>query len=102
MKVYNTSVHEGMEYTSHELVFERSARVTTNSTLPDDKSNELYSEYTLFKRLFAIQASSRQNLEHTKIRSNRYYDGKANPQVLYKDVNIQRRLRIFVKGTIER
>jgi len=80
MKAYNTSVHKGTKYTSHELVFGRSARVSTSSILPNDKSNELYSEYAtaVFNRIFDSQASVRENFEHAKIRSKRYYDRKAN------------------------
>jgi len=67
MKVYNTTVHEGTQYTPHELVFGRSARVLTNSILPNDKSNESYSKYgiALFRRIF--NALARENLEHAKI-----------------------------------
>jgi len=80
MKVYNTSVREGMKYTPHELVFVRSARIPTSSILSDDKSNESYSEYaiTLFNRIFDTQASACENLEYAKIRSKQYYDHKAN------------------------
>jgi len=79
MKAYNTSIHEGTKYTSHELVFGRSARVLS-SILPEDKDNESYLEYAtaLFSRIFDAQASSRENLEHTKIISRQYYDRKAN------------------------
>jgi len=44
MKTYNTSIHDGTEYTPHELVFGRSARVPS-SILPYDKDNESYFEY---------------------------------------------------------
>jgi len=56
MKAYSTNVHGGMQYTPHELVFGRSARVPS-STLPDDKGNESYSEYTtaLFNQIFNDQ-----------------------------------------------
>jgi len=80
MKAYNTSIHEGTKYTSHELVFRRSARVP-NSILSDDKDNESYSEdaTALFNRIFDAQVLSGENLEHAKIRSKQYYDNKANP-----------------------
>jgi len=79
MKTYNTSVHEGTEYTPHELVFGRAARVSTSNILPDGKGNESYSEYAtiLYNRIFDAQTSARKNLEHAKIRSKRYYDCKA-------------------------
>jgi len=47
MKTYNTSVHERMKYTLHELVFRKSARVSSNSILPDNKINESYPEYAI-------------------------------------------------------
>jgi len=86
-KDYNISVHERMKYTPHEcsecsvhVVFGRVARVLTSSTLVDDKSNKLYSEYAtaLFNRIFDTQASARKNLEHAKLRSKQYYDRKIN------------------------
>jgi len=45
MKAYNTCIHEGTEYTPHELVFRRLVRVLTSNILLDDKSNESYPEY---------------------------------------------------------
>jgi hypothetical protein len=52
MKAYNTSVHEGTEFTPHELVFGRTARVPSSSILADD--NKSYTEYAtiLFQRIF--------------------------------------------------
>jgi len=89
MKAYNTSVHgtEKTEYTPHELLFGKSAKVPINSILPDYKSNKSYPEYatTLFKRIFDAQILARKNVEHTKIRSKRYYDRNANPQACNKD-----------------
>jgi len=87
MKAYNISVHKGTKYTPHELVFGRSTRVSTSSILPNDKSNESYSEYAtaVFNRIFDSQASARENFEHAKIRSKRYYDRKANIQLFNKD-----------------
>jgi len=46
MKSYNTSIHEETEYTPHELVFGRSARVPS-SILLDDKDDESYPEYVI-------------------------------------------------------
>jgi len=71
MKAYHTSIHEETEYTPHELVFGRSARVPISSILPDDKDNISYFEYAiaLFKRIFDAQMSIYENLEHVKIKS---------------------------------
>jgi len=54
IKAYNISVHKGIEFTPHELVFDRAARVPINSILPDNNDDELYPEYAtvLFKRIF--------------------------------------------------
>jgi len=84
MKAYNTSVHEGTEFTPHELVFGRTARVPASNKSADDNDNESYPEYAtaLFKRIFDAQATARENLKQAKIRSKRYYDGRANPQTL--------------------
>jgi len=78
---------ERTEYTLHELVFGKSARVPISSILPDYKNNESYPEYatTLFKRIFDAQILARKNVEHTKIRCKRYYDRNANPQACNKD-----------------
>jgi len=85
MKAYNTSIHEDMKYTPHKLVFGKTARVPTNSILPDDKNGKSYPEYTtmLFNRI--IDAQARENFNRAKIRSKQYYDRKANPQVFKKD-----------------
>ncbi|KAH0949112.1 hypothetical protein HN011_007007 [Eciton burchellii] len=61
MKAYNTSVHEGMEFTPHELVFSRAARVPTSSILADDNDNEYAT--ASFKRIFDAQAIVRVNLK---------------------------------------
>jgi hypothetical protein len=87
MKACNTSVHEGTEFTPHELVFGRAARVLTSSILPDDNDNESNPEYamTLFKRIFDTQATARENLKRAKMRSKRYYDQKTNQQIFKED-----------------
>jgi len=87
MKAYNTSVHECTEFTPHELLFGKAARVLTSSILPNDNDNESYPEYTtaLFKRIFDAQATAREILKRAKIRSMRYYDRKTNPQTFKED-----------------
>jgi len=82
IKAYNTSVHEGIEFTPHELVFGRTARVPVSSQLADDNDEDSYPEYAtaLFKRIFDAQASAPENLKQAKIRSKRYYDRRTNPQ----------------------
>jgi len=59
---------------THELVFERVARVPTSSTLADDKCNESYSEYAtaLFNRVSTVKhrhakTSKMQNLDLSDI-----------------------------------
>jgi hypothetical protein len=74
MKAYNTS--EGTEFTPHELVFGRTARVPASNQSADDNDNESYPEYAtaLFKRILDAQATARENLKQAKIRFKRYYD----------------------------
>jgi len=71
------------KYVTHVLQHES----PNSSILPDHKSNESYPEYAiiLFKRIFDAQASARENLEHAKIRSKRYYNRKENLQIFNKD-----------------
>jgi len=78
---YNTSVHEGTQYTPHELVFGKLARVPSSEILPEDVSNESYADYltTLYNRLRNTQKIARTNLQRAKERSKRYYDKKIKP-----------------------
>jgi transposase InsO family protein len=78
---YNTSVHEGTQYTPHELVFGKVARTPTCEVLPEDISNESYAEYltNLYNKLRDMQETARGNLERAKLRAKRYYDKKMNP-----------------------
>jgi len=72
---YNTSVHEGTQYTPHELVFGKTARVPTSGTPPEDLSNESYTEYltSLYNKLSDVQSAARDNLRKAKERSKIYY-----------------------------
>jgi hypothetical protein len=45
MKACNTSVHEGTEFTPHELVSGRTARVPASNQSADVIDNESYPEY---------------------------------------------------------
>jgi hypothetical protein len=100
MKAYNTSVHEGTEFTPHELVFRRTARVPASNQSADDNDNESYPEYAtaLFKRIFDAQTTARQNIKLAKIRYKRYYERRTNPQTTFQT----KRLCIPVKRTVER
>jgi len=71
MKAYSTNVPGGMQYTPHELVFGRSARVPS-STLPDDKGNESYSEYmtALFNQIFNDQHARTSNMQKLDLSDN--------------------------------
>jgi len=97
MKTYNTSIHEGMEFMPHELMFARAARILTSSIVPDVNDDESYPEYatTLFKRIFDAEASACENLKLAKINNDLILWPKSEP------AGIQREwLRIFVKRTI--
>jgi len=78
---YNTSVHEGTQYTPHELVFGKTARVPTSEIPPEDLSNESYTEYItiLYNKLSDVQNAARNNLQRAKKRSKIYYDKRINP-----------------------
>jgi len=77
---YNTSVHEGTQYTPHELVFGKTARVPTSEVPPEDLSNESYTEYitALYNKLSDVQNAARDNLQRAKERSKMYYDKRIN------------------------
>lgn len=77
---YNTSVHEGTGYTPHELVFAKTARTPSALTLPEDISNESYSNYLeeLYNRIKTSQENARNNLINAKVKSKNYYDRKVN------------------------
>jgi len=79
---YNTSVHEGTQYTPHELVFGKVARTPTHEVLPEDISNESYTDYLtkLYNQIRDTQEAARGNLERAKLRAKRYYDKKVNPR----------------------
>ncbi|KYQ52390.1 hypothetical protein ALC60_08496, partial [Trachymyrmex zeteki] len=42
---YNTSVHEAIEYTPHELIFAKTARAPISDILREDMNNESYTHY---------------------------------------------------------
>jgi len=67
----NISIRRGTEYTLHELVFGRSARIPIKNILPDNKGSESYPECmtALFNQIFASQASACENYERAKIKS---------------------------------
>jgi len=81
--VYNTNIHERTKYMPYELVFGRMVRISTSSTLPDDKGNESYSEYTtaLFNRIFDAQDVRTSNIQKLDLSDTMI----ANPQVFNKD-----------------
>ena len=77
---YNTSVHEGTQYTPHELVFGKIARAPSSDPDITDTTNESYAAYltSLFNRLRETQTIARENLNNAKKRSKGYYDRKLN------------------------
>jgi len=87
---YNTSVHEGTQYTPHELVFGKTARVPTSEIPPEDLSNESYTEYltTLYNKLSDVQSAARDNLRKAKERSKIYYDRRINPHSFKVNDNV--------------
>ncbi|XP_026830978.1 uncharacterized protein LOC113563519, partial [Ooceraea biroi] len=79
---YNTSVHEGTQYTPHELVFGKIARAPSSDVQLENEPNVAYSDYltSLFDKLRHAQTAARENLIQAKIRSKEYYDRRANPR----------------------
>lgn len=77
---YNTSVHEGTQFTPHELVFGKTAETPSSDPNIRDENNASYSSYLtdLFNKIKDSQAIARENLIHAKERSKRYYDRKTN------------------------
>ncbi|XP_039313009.1 uncharacterized protein LOC120359490 [Solenopsis invicta] len=79
---YNTSVHEGIWYTPHELVFGKVAETPSSDPPLDMEKNETYSQYLsdLFNKICDVQNIVRKNLINSKLRSKHYYDRKMRPQ----------------------
>jgi len=60
MKGYITSIHKGMKYTLHELVFGRSARILVTYYLT---GNESCPEYALFDASIECAKTSHENMQ---------------------------------------
>ncbi|KAL6417861.1 hypothetical protein ACFW04_012476 [Cataglyphis niger] len=60
---YNTSVHEGTQFTPHELVFGKTARVPSSETDTTQEPNESYAKYLveLFNKIKDAQTIAREN-----------------------------------------
>lgn len=78
---YNTSVHEGTNFTPHELVFGKLARTPASELQPEDLKNESYNSYLekLYDRIKHAQEAANRNLRSAKERSKLYYDRRARP-----------------------
>lgn len=74
---YNTSIHEGTQYTPHELIFGQLAK-TPNDSTRNDLKDETYASYLgeLTEQLQKSQEAAKENLERAKIKSKGYYDKK--------------------------
>jgi transposase InsO family protein len=77
---YNTSVHEGTQYTPHELIFGKTARAPSSDPPIENEPNETYFSYleNLFEKLRDTQDNARENLKRAKERSKKYYDRRMN------------------------
>ena len=79
---YNTSVHEGTNYTPYELVFGKLARLPSGEPLTEGEKLPTYQNYLvdLVKRLIRIQKLAHDNLIKSKEKSKKYYDRNSNVQ----------------------
>ena len=79
---YNTSVHEGMKFSPHELVFGNLAREPISEIIIEENMEPTYTEYLrdLFDKIDTVQQMARENLIKSKLRSKKYYDRRINPQ----------------------
>ena len=79
---YNTSVHEGTNFTPYELVFGKLARLPSSDPLPEHEKMETYDMYMtkLITKLHEMRGIARQNLIPAEEKSKEYYDRKINPQ----------------------
>ena len=85
---YNTSVHEGTQYTPYELFFGKLARQPSSEPFQEDQLSRTYSDYlselyqnqTIMQHIHSIQNTARQYLIQAKLKSKQYYDRKINQQ----------------------
>lgn len=77
---YNTSTHEGTQYTPHELVFGKIARQPSANPPIEENMDLTYLEYLvdLYTKIRDVQELARENLINSKIKYKRYYDRKLN------------------------
>ncbi|CAK9796607.1 Retrovirus-related Pol polyprotein from transposon 297 [Anthophora quadrimaculata] len=78
---YNTSVHEGTQYTPHELVYGKLARTPSSDASPLDLADESYTNYLreLNLKIHEIQTQAKENLNQAKQKYKHYYDRKIKP-----------------------
>ncbi|CAK9834632.1 Retrovirus-related Pol polyprotein from transposon 17.6 [Anthophora retusa] len=75
---YNTSVHESTQFTPHELVYGKLARVPSTDASPQDLADESYTAYLreLNLRIYETQLNAKDNLNRAKQKYKYYYDRK--------------------------
>lgn len=79
---YNTNVHDGTQFTPHEIVFGTLTRLPSADNPPKFTTDETYNVYIedLQKHLTEVQSLARQNLINAKTRFKSYCDPKLKPQ----------------------
>ena len=84
MFTYNTSVHEGTKFTTHELLYEKFARARSVDTSFDKMRKVMYDAHLrgLQPKIFKSFDRARVNHNETLFRSKTYYDRKTRRKLL--------------------
>lgn len=80
MLSYNCAVHEGTQFSPHELIFGKTMRIP--SSFPSTEQLQTYGSYLqeMITHLSDIRLRARNNLINAKEQSKKRYDGQSNPK----------------------
>ena len=90
---YNVTMHEGLGYTPHEIVF--GSRARTPSSFPSKEYLQTYSEYMADRthELAQMRTLTAMNLSESKYKSKFYYDQRQNTR------HFRQREMVYVQTT---